>query len=205
MAHKGSAMALAFCHFRSRRRRIAARAFGSIRHNHSTRPPLAHREPALQMSHRFPACGGRDHFFPSRSFSAAYRALHPPAASSACGVVLQLARPSLRQGMALRPPARLARPLVVGLRSSQMTWLLRFSDACLAVEGADVRGKPVVLIEDVITTGGAVVDATRLVDEAGAKIVGVVFAIWRGEQTQMIAALSDFPVAAAMTTADLGG
>jgi orotate phosphoribosyltransferase len=75
---------------------------------------------------------------------------------------------------------------------------------CLAVEGTGVRGKRVVLIEDVITTGGAIVDATRLVDEAGATIIGIVCAIWRGEQTQMIAALPDFLVAAAMTTADLG-
>jgi orotate phosphoribosyltransferase len=32
---------------------------------------------------------------------------------------------------------------------------------CLAVEGGEVRGKRVALIEDVITTGGAVADATR--------------------------------------------
>jgi len=52
---------------------------------------------------------------------------------------------------------------------------------CLAVEGGSVAGKRIVLIEDVITTGGAVADAARLVREAGAEVIGVVCAIWRGE------------------------
>src|SRR5215469_5396196 len=39
--------------------------------NHTARRPLAHREPASQMSHRLAASSGRHHFFPSRSFNAA--------------------------------------------------------------------------------------------------------------------------------------
>src|SRR5262249_56041510 len=39
--------------------------------DHTARPPLAHREPASQMSHRLAASSGRHHFFPSRSFNAA--------------------------------------------------------------------------------------------------------------------------------------
>src|SRR5215467_13163285 len=39
--------------------------------SHTARPPLAHREPASQMSHRLAASSGRHHFFPSRSFNAA--------------------------------------------------------------------------------------------------------------------------------------
>lgn len=74
---------------------------------------------------------------------------------------------------------------------------------CLAVEGGDVRGKRVVLIEDVITTGGAVADAARLVTDAGAEVIGAVCAIWRGEGEPRIAALPMLPVAAAMTRADL--
>ncbi len=76
---------------------------------------------------------------------------------------------------------------------------------CLAVEGGDVRGKQVVLIEDVITTGGAVADATRLVGEAGAKVMGVVCAIWRGDGEPKISELPELRVAAAMTKADLKG
>jgi orotate phosphoribosyltransferase len=73
----------------------------------------------------------------------------------------------------------------------------------LAVEGGGIEGKRVVLIEDVITTGGAVADATRLVTEAGSAVIGAVCAIWRGEGIPHITALPDLPVFAAMTRADL--
>jgi orotate phosphoribosyltransferase len=76
---------------------------------------------------------------------------------------------------------------------------------CLAVEGGSVLGRRVVLIEDVVTTGGAVADAARLVREAGAEVVGVVCAIWRGEGDARIEALPDLAIAAAMTRVDLGG
>jgi orotate phosphoribosyltransferase len=74
---------------------------------------------------------------------------------------------------------------------------------CLAVEGGGVEGKRVVLIEDVITTGGAVADAARLVEDAGAEVIGVVCAIWRGNGVPQIAALPELPVSAAMTKDDL--
>ena len=74
---------------------------------------------------------------------------------------------------------------------------------CLAVEGGDVQGKRVVLIEDVITTGGAVADAFRLTGEAGAEVIGVVCAIWRGDGPPTIQAAPNLPVWAAMTKADL--
>jgi orotate phosphoribosyltransferase len=61
----------------------------------------------------------------------------------------------------------------------------------------------VVLIEDVITTGGAVADAARLVEEAGAQVIGVVCAIWRGDGAPRIAALPALRVVAAMTKDDL--
>lgn len=76
---------------------------------------------------------------------------------------------------------------------------------CQAVEGRAVHGKRVVLIEDVITTGGAVADAAKLVSNAGAHVIGVVCAIWRGEGNPAIAALRELPVAAALTAGDLAG
>jgi orotate phosphoribosyltransferase len=76
---------------------------------------------------------------------------------------------------------------------------------CQAIEGADVAGKRVVLIEDVITTGGAVADAAKLVNDAGAELIGVVCAIWRGEGHARIESLPGVPVSAAMTKADLLG
>ncbi len=74
--------------------------------------------------------------------------------------------------------------------------------ACLAVEGADVRGKRVCLIEDVISTGGAVVDAAARLAEAGAEVSAVVCAVWRGEGEPAISGLNA-PVFAAFMKADL--
>ncbi len=74
---------------------------------------------------------------------------------------------------------------------------------CLAVEGGEVAGKRVLLVEDVITTGGAVADAVGLVEAAGAQVIGVVCAIWRGEGAPHIAALPDLPVHAVLTRAAL--
>lgn len=76
---------------------------------------------------------------------------------------------------------------------------------CLAVEGGDVTGRRVLLVEDVITTGGAVADAAALVRAAGAQVIGVVCAIWRGEGAPHIARLPALPVRAALTRADLAG
>ncbi|MBS0411845.1 MAG: orotate phosphoribosyltransferase [Proteobacteria bacterium] len=73
---------------------------------------------------------------------------------------------------------------------------------CLAVEGGDVAGKRVAMIEDVISTGGAVVDAAALLREAGAEIVAVVCAIWRGAGEPAIPGLS-CPVYAAFRMSEL--
>jgi orotate phosphoribosyltransferase len=50
---------------------------------------------------------------------------------------------------------------------------------CKLAEGPDVAGRRVILIEDVITTGGAVRDATRALRAAGAEVDIVVCAIDR--------------------------
>jgi orotate phosphoribosyltransferase len=50
---------------------------------------------------------------------------------------------------------------------------------CKLAEGRDVAGRRVTLVEDVITTGGAVRDATRALREAGATVEVVVCAIDR--------------------------
>jgi orotate phosphoribosyltransferase len=53
---------------------------------------------------------------------------------------------------------------------------------CKLAEGPDVAGRRVTLIEDVITTGGAVRDATRALREAGAIVEVVVCAIDRSPE-----------------------
>ncbi|HTX48987.1 MAG TPA: orotate phosphoribosyltransferase [Caulobacteraceae bacterium] len=72
-----------------------------------------------------------------------------------------------------------------------------------AIEGGDIAGRRVALIEDVITTGGAVADAARLVRDAGGDIVAVVCAIWRGDGPPAIAEYPDLKVTAAMSSRDL--
>jgi len=74
---------------------------------------------------------------------------------------------------------------------------------CLAVEGGDVRNKRVVLIEDVVTTGGAVCDAANLVNAAGAKILAVVCAIWRGEGHPSINCAPEITIKPALSMNDL--
>lgn len=100
-------------------------------------------------------------------------------------------------------PIATALSLATGMPTAFVRKAPKDYGTCLAVEGGDVSGKRVVLIEDVITTGGAVADATRLVTEAGATVIGVVCAIWRGDGLPRIAALPDLPVSAAMTMDDL--
>ncbi|MEO7351478.1 MAG: orotate phosphoribosyltransferase [Marmoricola sp.] len=55
---------------------------------------------------------------------------------------------------------------------------------CKRAEGQDIDGLRVTLIEDVITTGGAVRDATRALREAGAVVETVVCAIDRSPEGQ---------------------
>ncbi|MCW2828359.1 MAG: pyrE 2, partial [Marmoricola sp.] len=53
---------------------------------------------------------------------------------------------------------------------------------CKLAEGQDVAGRRVTLVEDVITTGGAVRDATRALRGAGAIVETVICAIDRSPE-----------------------
>ncbi len=74
---------------------------------------------------------------------------------------------------------------------------------CQAIEGGDVHGKAVAIIEDVITTGGQVAESAAMLRDAGARIICVICAIWRVEGAPAIAGLDGVPVLAALTMADL--
>jgi len=100
-------------------------------------------------------------------------------------------------------PIATAISLATGLPAAFVRKKAKDYGTCLAIEGGDVAGKHVVLIEDVITTGGAVADAARLVEEAGANVIGVVCAIWRGEGPPKVAGRPSLPVFAAMNEDDL--
>jgi orotate phosphoribosyltransferase len=74
---------------------------------------------------------------------------------------------------------------------------------CKLAEGPDVAGRRVTLIEDVITTGGAVRDATRALREAGATVEVVVCAIDRSPEDQDPLADVGLEVRAVLTKAEL--
>ena len=69
---------------------------------------------------------------------------------------------------------------------------------CLAIEGGDVKGRKVVIVEDVITTGGQVALSAKDLRDAGADLIAVVCAIYRGEGEPHVKGL-DVPVFAALT------
>ncbi|MEO6509787.1 MAG: orotate phosphoribosyltransferase [Nocardioides sp.] len=74
---------------------------------------------------------------------------------------------------------------------------------CKLAEGPDVVGRKVTLIEDVITTGGAVRDATNALREAGAVVEMVVCAIDRSPAGENPLADVGLEVRAVLTKADL--
>ncbi len=74
---------------------------------------------------------------------------------------------------------------------------------CKLAEGPDVEGRRITIIEDVITTGGAVRDATRELRAAGATVEVVVCAIDRSPADENPLADVDLEVRSVLTRADL--
>jgi orotate phosphoribosyltransferase len=76
---------------------------------------------------------------------------------------------------------------------------------CKLAEGPDVAGRRVTLIEDVITTGGAVRDATHALRAAGAVVETVVCAIDRSPGDDNPLADVGLELRSVLTKADLDG
>ena len=74
---------------------------------------------------------------------------------------------------------------------------------CRAVEGAEVKGRRVVIVEDVISTGGAIVDGAAHLGGEGADLTAIVCALWRGAGDPSIPALPDVSVRAAFLQSEL--
>jgi orotate phosphoribosyltransferase len=74
---------------------------------------------------------------------------------------------------------------------------------CLAVEGAPVANKRIAVVEDVISTGGAVEDGVGRLRDAGAKVIAVVCAVWRGAGAPALPFLPDASVRAAFLQSEL--
>jgi len=100
-------------------------------------------------------------------------------------------------------PLATAMSLESGLATTFVRKVAKAYGTRRAVEGGEVRGRRVVIIEDVITTGGAVTDGAALLTGEGAVVIGVVCAIWRGGDQMKLPALPDVPVFAALTESDL--
>jgi orotate phosphoribosyltransferase len=74
---------------------------------------------------------------------------------------------------------------------------------CKLAEGPDVAGRRVTIIEDVVTTGGAVRDATRALRERGATVEVVVCAIDRSPEGENPLADVDLEVRPVLSKAEL--
>jgi orotate phosphoribosyltransferase len=74
---------------------------------------------------------------------------------------------------------------------------------CKLAEGPVVAGRRVTLVEDVITTGGAVRDATRALRDAGAVVDVVICAIDRSPEGENPLADVDLEVRPVLTKAEL--
>ncbi len=73
-----------------------------------------------------------------------------------------------------------------------------------AVEGPEVAGRRVTMVEDVVTTGGQIIESAGLLRAAGAKVRRVVCAIWRGEDLGPLQT-AGLELRWAMTAAELAG
>jgi orotate phosphoribosyltransferase len=61
------------------------------------------------------------------------------------------------------------------------------------VDGNDITGKSVVILEDVTTTGGSAMDAVKTVEDAGAKVALVISILDRGEGAAELCAKAGIP------------
>jgi orotate phosphoribosyltransferase len=61
------------------------------------------------------------------------------------------------------------------------------------IDGADIAGKTVVILEDVTTTGGSAMEAVQAVTEAGAKVALVLAILDRGEGAADLYAAAGIP------------
>ncbi|MFC5502195.1 orotate phosphoribosyltransferase [Lysinimonas soli] len=72
------------------------------------------------------------------------------------------------------------------------------------VEGPDLRGKRVVVLEDTSTTGGSPLKAAEALEKVGAIVVGVAVVVDRDTGAQQVIEAAGYPYFAAIGLADLG-
>jgi orotate phosphoribosyltransferase len=72
------------------------------------------------------------------------------------------------------------------------------------VEGPDVAGKRVVVLEDTSTTGGSPLKAAEALERAGATVVAVAVVVDRATGAKDVIEAAGYPYYAAIDLADLG-
>lgn len=72
------------------------------------------------------------------------------------------------------------------------------------IEGPDVAGRPVLVVEDTSTTGGSVLTAVAVLREAGAEVVGVATVVDRDTGAREAVESAGLPYRAVLGLADLG-
>lgn len=72
------------------------------------------------------------------------------------------------------------------------------------IEGPDVRGKRIVVVEDTSTTGGSPLKAARAIENAGGEVVAVCVVVDRNTGADRIIEEAGYPYRAALRLGDLG-
>ena len=72
------------------------------------------------------------------------------------------------------------------------------------IEGPDVTGRPVLVVEDTSTTGGSPLKAAETLEKAGAEIVAVAVVVDRNTGAKEVIEAAGYPYLAAMRLTDLG-
>jgi orotate phosphoribosyltransferase len=72
------------------------------------------------------------------------------------------------------------------------------------VEGPDVSGRKVIVVEDTSTTGGSPLKAIEAVEKAGATVVAVAVVVDRDTGAKQVIEQAGYPYRAALGLADLG-
>lgn len=81
-------------------------------------------------------------------------------------------------------PLATALSLRSGLPSAFVRKRAKTYGTCRLAEGADVAGRKVCVVEDVVTTGGQVLESVAALRKEGAQVLGVVCVLWRAEAGQ---------------------
>jgi orotate phosphoribosyltransferase len=100
-------------------------------------------------------------------------------------------------------PIATALALETGLPAAFVRKERKTYGTCLIAEGAALRDKRVCIVEDVITTGGAVLDSARELRGEGAQLDVVLSVIFRGDPAQDQFAAAGLRRVSLLTLADL--